>query len=66
MTNTENYIEFNELPDNTFFILDDITYCKFGSYGLGVNEGKNVFKIVDPKTLVEPLELKDVFNKYKI
>jgi hypothetical protein len=62
MTKTENSIEFNELPDNTFFILDGITYCKFGSYGLGVNEGKNVFKIVDSKTLVEPLELKDALN----
>lgn len=66
MTKTENSIEFNELPDNTFFILDGITYCKFGSYGLGVNDGKNVFKIVNPKTLVEPLELKDVFSKEKI
>ena len=66
MTNTENTIEFNDLPDGKFFILDGITYCRFGSYGLGVNEGKNVFKIVDPKTLVEPLELKDVFNKYKL
>jgi len=66
MTKTENSIEFNELQDNTFFILDGITYCKFGSYGLGVNEGKNVFKIVDSKTLVEPLKLKDVFNKEKI
>lgn len=66
MTKTENSIEFNELPDNTFFILDGITYCKFGSYGLGVNDGKNVFKIVDPKTMVQPLELKDVFSKEKI
>ncbi len=66
MTKTENSIEFNELQDNTFFILDGITYCKIGSYGLGVNEGKNVFKIVDSKTLVEPLKLKDVFNKEKI
>lgn len=66
MTKTENSIEFNELPDNTFFILDGITYCKFGRYGLGVNEGQNVFKIVDSKTLVEPLKLKDVFNKEKI
>jgi len=66
MTKTENSIEFNELPDNTFFILDGITYCKFGSYGLGVNDGKNVFKIVDSKTMVQPLELKDVFSKEKI
>ena len=66
MTKTENSIEFNELPDNTFFILDGITYCKFVSYGLGVNDGKNVFKIVDPKTMVQPLELKDVFSKEKI
>jgi len=62
MTTTENSIEFNELPDGKFFILDGITYCRFGSYGLGYHNGENVFKIVDPKTLVIPLELKDALN----
>ena len=62
MTNTENSIEFNELPDGKFFILDGITYCRFGSYGLGYHNGENVFKIVNPKTLVIPLELKDALN----
>jgi len=62
MTNTENSIEFNELPDGKFFILDGIIYCRFGSYGLGYHNGENVFKIVDPKTLVVPLELKDALN----
>lgn len=63
MTNTENSIEFNEIPDGKFFILDGITYCRFGSYGLGYHNGENVFKIVDSKTLVKPIELKDALNK---
>jgi len=62
MTNTENSIEFNEIPDGKFFILDGITYCRFGSYGLGYHNGENVFKIVDSKTLVKPIELKDALN----
>jgi hypothetical protein len=63
MLKPETPIKFSELPDNKFFILDGITYCKFGSYGLGLNDGDKVFKIVDPKTLVEHIELKDIFAK---
>ena len=62
MLNPETPIKFSELPDNKFFILDGITYCKFGPYGLGFHNGENVFKIVDPKTLVNPIELKDALN----
>lgn len=62
-TMTNQYIEFEKLPDNNFFMLDGVTYCKFGRYGLGFNDGEKSFKIVDPKTLVEQLELKDVFGK---
>jgi len=57
------YIEFEKLPDNNFFMLDGITYCKFGRYGLGFNNGEKTFKIVDSKTLVEHLKLKDVLNR---
>ena len=62
-TMTNQCIEFEKLPDNNFFMLDGITYCKFGRYGLGFNDGEKAFKIVDPKTLVEQLDLKDVFSK---
>ena len=62
-TMTNQCIEFEKLPDNNFFMLDGVTYCKFGRYGLGFNDGEKSFKIVDPKTLVEQLELKDVFSK---
>ena len=63
-TNMANqYIEFEKLPDNNFFMLDGITYCKFGRYGLGFNNGEKTFKIVDSKTLVEHLKLKDVLNR---
>jgi hypothetical protein len=62
MTNTETPITFSKLSDGKFFILDGITYCRFGSYGLGFHNGENVFKIVDPKTLVNPIELKDALN----
>ncbi len=62
MTNTENSIEFNKIPDGKFFILDGITNCRFGRYGLGYHNGENVFKIVNPKTLVKPIELKDALN----
>lgn len=65
LTMVNQIIEFEKLPDNNFFDLDGIRYCKFGRYGLGVNNGSNIFKIVDPKTLVESLELKDVFNVKK-
>ncbi len=64
-TMTNQCIEFEKLPDNNFFMLDGITYCKFGRYGLGFNDGEKAFKIVDPKTLVEYLELKDVLNRKK-
>jgi len=30
---------------------------------LGFNDGEKTFKVVDPKTLVEQLELKDVLNR---
>lgn len=60
---TNKHIKFEKLPDNIFFMLDGMTYCKFGRYGLGFNNGEKTFKIVDPKTLVEQLELKDVFYK---
>ena len=63
MSKPETSIEFNELPDGKFFILDNIIYCKFGSYGLGLNNGEKVFKIVGPKILVEHIELKDIFDK---
>jgi hypothetical protein len=63
MLNPETPIKFSELPDNKFFILDGVTYCKFGPYGLGFHNGENVFKIVDPKILVEHVELKDIFDK---
>jgi len=63
MSKLETPIKFSELPNGNFFILDDITYCKFGSYGLGLNDGDKVFKIVYPKTLVEHVELKDIFAK---
>lgn len=63
MLKPETPIKFSELPDNKFFILDGITYCKFGPYGLGFHNGENVFKIVDPKILVEHIELKDIFDK---
>ena len=62
-TMTNQCIEFEKLPDNNFFMLDGITYCKFGRYGLGFNDGEKAFKIVHPKTLVEQLDLKDVFSK---
>jgi len=62
MSKSETPITFSELPDGKFFILEGITYCRFGSYGLGYHNGENVFKIVDPKTLVVPLELKDALN----
>jgi len=60
---TNQYIEFEKLPDNNFFMLDGVTYCKFGRYGLGFNNGEKTFKIVDSKTLVEHLKLKDVLNR---
>lgn len=56
-------IEFEKTPEKKFFMLDGIIYCKFGKYGLGFNEGEKVFKVIDPKTLVENLELKDIFSK---
>ena len=62
-TMTNQCIEFEKLPDNNFFMLDGVTYCKFGRYGLGFNDGEKSFKIVDSKTLVVQLELKDVFGK---
>ena len=65
-TMTNQCIEFEKLPDNNFFMLDGVTYCKFGRYGLGFNDGEKSFKIVDPKTLVVQLELKDVFNKKQV
>ena len=48
---TNQCIEFEKLPDNNFFMLDGVTYCKFGRYGLGFNDGEKSFKIVDSKYL---------------
>lgn len=62
-TMPNKHIEFEKLLENNFFMLDGITYCKFGRYGIGFNDGEKTFKIVDPKTLVEQLELKDVLNR---
>jgi hypothetical protein len=63
MAKTENYIKFSNLQDNSFFILDDITYCKFGNYGFSFNNGEKIAKIIDGETFVEPIELKDVLKR---
>lgn len=62
----DQIIEFEKLPDNNFFNLDGIRYCKFGRYGLGFHNGEKAFKIVEPKTLIKCIELKDVFNLKKV
>ncbi|MCF8339608.1 MAG: hypothetical protein K9I82_01405 [Chitinophagaceae bacterium] len=63
MENT--YTRFGDLVEHQFFILEGLTLCKFGKYGFGLNGDEKFIQVIDPETLVNKIELKEIFNKKK-
>ena len=61
MENT--YTRFGDLEEHQFFILEGLTLCKFGKYGFGLNGGEKFMKVIDPETLVNKTDIKEIFNK---